>query len=141
MDSITITISDADAVQGWLYEAATREVDVVELLTENLTSQGQQLISVYGLDIIPGAEFVLRFSVDEIRAITEAAETDPQIAGLLQLVKITANISLRDPRLAPGFQYLVAQGIIAETRIAELTQRPERAVQQRRGPRRPQFPQ
>ena len=128
MNSITITLPDR-AYDG-LVEAGNRNGLTAEAIAaELLTNQGNSYAELFRLSVITSAAFMARFTPAEYTAIMSAAETNAEVAGLIDQLTASPHVSFSDPRVEPGLALLVAEGLLAPERTTELLayDRPEPA--------------
>lgn len=136
ISSLTITISDPRAIDGWV-EAANRNGTTPEAMAaELLAQQGLSYAGLFRIGVITSAAFVARFTPSEYTAIMTAAEQSPEVAALVEQLTASPHVSFSDPRLAPGLEQLAAAGLIAPERVTELQsyERPEPVVGSDGGP-------
>ena len=126
--SITITISDPRAVDGWI-EAANRAGVTPEVIAlDFLNKEGIKYADLFKIAVLTSAAFVERFTAQEFGAIKAAAGVNPQVANLVQKLIERQLVILDDPDLGPALQLLTAAGLLASGRAAEIVawQRVER---------------
>lgn len=82
---------------------------------------GQNFASQYRVGVFPSSDFILRFTNDEIVAIRVLAETDTNVAGMLELLKAEPFVAVDDERLGPALTYLAAILPLSNERVVELT--------------------
>jgi hypothetical protein len=70
----------------------------------------------FGVSIITSSDFVLRFTPTENAAIT--ASTDPNVQGLIALLKSHATVDLQAADTVNGVAYLQATGYLTPERAA-----------------------
>jgi hypothetical protein len=131
LSSLSITITDARLIDGWV-EAANRNGTTPELLAlEFLKHQGASYADLFRIGIITSAAFMARFTPTEYAAIMAAMQESAEIAQLVQQLTESPNVSFDDPRLGPGLEALAAAELIAAERIPELLayDRPEPVTQ------------
>ena len=127
MNSLTITISDIRAIDGWV-EASNRAGMTPEAMAlELLQHQGLRYADLFKIGVVTSGAFVQRFTAAENGAIRAAAEQSPEVASLLKEVVDSPTVVLTDPRIPPGLAMLTAAGLLAEGRAAEIMawERPE----------------
>jgi hypothetical protein len=127
MNSLTITISDLRAIDGWV-EASNRAGMTPEAMAlELLQHQGLRYADLFRIGVLTSAAFVQRFTAAENGAIRAAAEQSPEVASLLKEVVDSPTVVLTDPRIPPGLAMLTAAGLLAQGRAAEIMawERPE----------------
>ena len=121
MDSIAITLTDKKAIDGWISAYNERpEGSVEEMILHAMTQQGKSYASIYAVDIIPTAEFVLRFTPDEFRAAQEAGKTDDIIGKFLSETMAAPYVSMETLDKSPGIARMGILGILSSARKAEL---------------------
>ena len=119
MNSITITLPDR-AYDG-LVEAGNRNGLTAEsIAAELLTNQGNSYAELFRLGVITSAAFMARFTPAEYAAIMSAAETNTEVAGLIDQLTASPHVSFSDPRVEPGLALLVAEELLAPERTTEL---------------------
>jgi hypothetical protein len=120
MGSLTITLTETRAIDGWI-EAANRNGFFTEVfILEFLASQGKSYADLFEVGIITSAAFIRRFTASEYGAILAAAEEFPEVNSLVNELINSPKVVLDDPRLEPGLSLLVNIGLIEVDRIAEL---------------------
>jgi hypothetical protein len=120
LSSLTITLSDARLIDGWV-EAANRNGTTPELLAlEFLKHQGRNYADLNRIGLITSSAFIRRFTAAEYGAILAAAEQSAQVAALIDELTSSPQVALDDPRLEPGLQQLAAAGLISAERIPDL---------------------
>lgn len=114
-------------VDGWVAAANASGVSVEEFVLDYLKMQGKNFAHNYHIGTFPTSAFILRVRPQEYDKIVEAAQSDPNVAGLLAELSKEPHAAIDDPRLGPGLDYLIAIGLIAPERKAELLayERPE----------------
>jgi hypothetical protein len=104
-----------------LVEAGNRNGITAEAIaTELLTSQGNQYADLFRVGVVTSAAFIDRLTIAEFGAIKAAAAVNEAVAGLIRALTDSPNVSLDDPRLAPGLALLASAGLIAPERVPEL---------------------
>jgi hypothetical protein len=117
--NLTITISKRAFLA--LQEAASRNQSTPEALAaEVVQQQGIGYANIYRIGVMTSAAFVRRLANAEYVAILAAAEQNAQVAELVAELLNEPYVALDDPRLAPGLELLVAGGLLAAERVAEL---------------------
>lgn len=127
MNTITITLSDLRAIDGWV-EAANRAGLTPEAMAlESLRHQGIGYADLFRIGVLTSAGFVQRFTPAEYGAIRAAADQSAEVAELVQQLLESPMVTLTDPRIAPGLAMLTAVGLLAEGRAEEIMawERPE----------------
>jgi hypothetical protein len=127
MNSLTVTITDLRAIDGWV-EAANREGMTPEAMTlELLQHHGLRYADLFKIGVLTSAAFVQRFTSAEYGAIRAAAEQSPDVAALITELVKEPTVVLTDPRIPAGLALLTAAGLLAEGRAAEIMawERPE----------------
>jgi hypothetical protein len=118
--SITITISDPRAVDGWI-EAANRAGVTPEVIAlDFLNKEGIKYADLFKIAVLTSAAFVQRFTAAEYGAIRAAAEQSAEVNGLIQQLIDSATVVLSDPRILPALELLTAAGLLAPGRAAEI---------------------
>lgn len=69
---------------------------------------------------IPPVDFMRRFSLPEEAGIRQAAKTDPMVEVLLARLLTVRRVVLDHPETVGGIQYLVARGLLSQTRASEV---------------------
>lgn len=119
-NSLTITLTDTHAIDGWV-EAANRNGSTPELIAAELLNQhGTNYAELFDIGIITSASFMARFTPDEYRTIMMSMGQSQEIAGLVSDLTSTPKIYLNDPRLIFGLQKLVDAGLLNADRIPQL---------------------
>ena len=117
--NLAITISQRAFLA--LQEAASRNQSTPEALaSEVVQQQGINYANIYRIGVMTSAAFVRRIHADEYAAILAAAEQNAQVAELVGQLLDEPYVALDDPRLAPGLELLVAGGLLAPGRVAQL---------------------
>jgi hypothetical protein len=120
MNSLTITISDIRAIDGWV-EAANRAGMTPEAMAlELLQGQGLRYADLFRIGVLTSAAFVQRFTAAEYGAIRAAATQSAEVASLIGELVDSPMVVLTDPRIPPGLAMLTAAGLLAEGRAAEI---------------------
>lgn len=65
-------------------------------------------------------QFLLRFTASERAAFRAAATTDSSVADFQQLAQAAQEIIADDPMTVAGMDYLVAQGLLTQSRADEI---------------------
>lgn len=131
MNTLTITLTDARIIDGWVAAANANGYTPQDLALEFLRQQGKSYADLNKIGIITSAAFIARFTPVEYGAILAAAQPDPdaseddaavssQIQQLLNELFAAPNVILDDPRLKPGLQLLVSAGLLDAGRPAEI---------------------
>lgn len=87
-------------------------------LTPNLPEPAPDTFNITAL------AFLQRFTPGERLAIREAARLNGAIEDFLALVQTARFIELQNPATVAGLNYLVSEGLLADTRAAEILQAP-----------------
>jgi hypothetical protein len=127
MNSITITLTDLRAIDGWV-EASNRAGMTPEAMAlELLQGQGLRYADLFQIGVLTSAAFVQRFTPAEYGAIRAAATQSAEVASLIEELVDSPMVILTDPRIPPGLTMLTAAGLLAEGRAAEIMawERPE----------------
>jgi hypothetical protein len=130
MDIFTATITSHRAIDG-LIAAANKNGESLEAFVNGiLTNEGLTYARLNKIGVITSAAFIRRFTGQEFTAITAAAQTSEQIAGLVSTLEAEPFVDFDDDRLLPSLQILAGAGLIQVSRIAELMayDRPEPAL-------------
>jgi hypothetical protein len=118
--NLNITISDARAIDGWV-EAANRAGVTPEVMAlELLQQQGMRYADLFGIGVLITAAFVRRFTPAEYLAIFTAAAENIHVEKLVTQLIDEPYVSLDDPRLLRGLQFLAAVNLLLPERIAKL---------------------
>lgn len=120
MNTLTITLTSPRLIDGYIKAANGAKVSPAALALEFAEAQGRRYADGFAIGLITSAAFIARFTPPEYGAILAAAETNPQIAGLIAQLTAAPNVALDDPRLAPGLALLVTEGLLAPERVAEV---------------------
>jgi len=120
MNSLTITISDIRAIDGWVEASNRAGVTPEAMALEMLQHQGTRYADLFKIGVLTSAAFVQRFTAAENGAIRAAAEQSPEVASLLKEVVDSPTVVLTDPRIPPGLAMLTAAGLLAQGRAAEI---------------------
>lgn len=131
MDTLTITLTNARLVDGYVQAANGAGMTPEDLALEFLTQQGARYADSFGIGVITSSAFMKRLKPAEYGAILAACEapegaTEEQVAGAAELSglvdELTSNptIKLDDPRVINGLDKLAFVGLIAKSRIPEL---------------------
>ena len=118
--NLTITISDARAIDGWVKAANRAGVTPEAMALELLQQQGIRYADLFGIGVLITAAFVRRFTPAEYSAIFTAAAENIHVAKLVTQLIDEPYVTLDDPRLLRGLQFLAAVNLLLPERIAEL---------------------
>ena len=131
MDTLTITLTNARQIDGYIQAANNAGMSPEALALEFISAQGARYADGFKIGIITGAAFIARFTPAEYGAILTAAETNEAVAGLIAELTASSNVALDAPRLAPGLALLVSEGLLDAARPAEILayERPQVEVQ------------
>jgi hypothetical protein len=120
MNSLTITLTDLRAIDGWV-EASNRAGMTPEAMAaELLQHQGVRYADLFQIGVLTSAAFVQRFTPAEYGAIRAAATQSAEVANLIGELVDSPMVVLTDPRIPPGLAMLTAAGLLAEGRAAEI---------------------
>jgi len=120
INSITITISDLRAIDGWV-EAANRAGMTPEAMAlELLQGQGLRYADLFKIGVLTSAAFVQRFTAAEYGAIRAAAEQSAEVASLIGELVNSQLVLLTDDRIAPALAKFTVDGLLAEGRPVEI---------------------
>ena len=120
MDTLTITLTNARQIDGFITAANGAGMTPEALALEFLSQQGARYADDFRIGVITGAAFIARFTPAEYGAILTAAETNEAVAALVADLKASPNVALDDPRLEPGLALLVSEGLLDAARPAEI---------------------
>lgn len=120
MDTLTITLTNARQIDGFITAANGAGMSPEALALEFISAQGARYANDFKIGIITGAAFIARFTPAEYGAILTAAETNEAVAGLIAELTANPNVALDAPRLAPGLALLVGEGLLDAARPAEI---------------------
>lgn len=117
--TLAITISDK-AFDG-LVEAGNRNSTTADAIaTELLTHQGNSYADLFRIGVVTSAAFMARFSPSEYAAISAAAQTNANVAALVEKLINEPHITLDDPRLLSALELLVSLKLLLPARVTEL---------------------
>ena len=129
MATISINLTDRQ-YDGFVIAANGAQVTPEALLTEFVANQGARYANDFKVGIITGSAFVARFTPQEYGDIFAYAQIPPdpgveddphtQVAELLNMLLAISDVSLDDPRLAPGLNLLVSLGLLDAARPAQI---------------------
>lgn len=127
ISSLTVTLTDQRIVDGWVAAAIRNGTTPEALAREFLDHQGRTYADLNRIGLLTNGAFIRRFTPEEYTAILVAAEESSDLAELIDQLISEPIVVLDDPRLEPGMQQLVAAGLLAPERVAELLayERPE----------------
>jgi hypothetical protein len=133
IDTLAITLTSLRAIDGFIAtlnsenEGSENPRTLEEFVLQHITAMGRGMADSKKIGTISSAEFVLRFTPQEYGGIVAAAQQSPELAALLNELRVNPQANMDDPRLLPGLQMLVAAGLLAAERIPQLTayDRPE----------------
>ena len=120
MDTLTITLTNARQIDGYIQAANNAGMSPEALALEFISAQGARYADGFKIGVITGAAFIARFTPAEYGAILTAAETNEAVAGLIAELTASPNVALDAPRLAPGLALLVSEGLLDAARPAEI---------------------
>ena len=118
MDTLTITLTNARQIDGYITAANGAGMSPEALALEFISRQGARYANDFRIGVITGAAFIARFTPAEYGAILTASETNEAVAGLIAELTASPNVALDDPRLAPGLALLVSEGLLDAARPA-----------------------
>lgn len=127
MDLITITLTNARQIDGYIQAANNAGMTPEALALEFLAQQGARYADDFKIGVLTSAAFIKRLNPEEYAGIVTAAESSSEIAGLVEQFTEQSMIVLDDERLIAGLQQLVEIGLLTQERKAELLlyQRPQ----------------
>jgi hypothetical protein len=120
MNSLTITISDLRAIDGWVEASNRAGVTPEAMALEMLQHQGLRYADLFKIGLLTSAAFVQRFTAAEYGAIRAAATQSAEVASLIGELVDSPMVVLTDPRIDPGLAMLTAAGLLAQGRAAEI---------------------
>lgn len=120
MDTLTITLTNARQIDGFITAANGAGTSPEALALEFISAQGARYADDFKIGVITGAAFIARFTPAEYGAILAASETNEAVAGLIAELTASPNVALDDPRLAPGLALLVSEGLLDAARPAQI---------------------
>jgi hypothetical protein len=118
--SLNVTISDARANDGWVAAANRAGVTPETMALELLQQQGVLYADLFKIGVITTASFVRRLTSNEYVQILAVANQNQHVANLVEQLVNEAYVTLNDPRLLRGLQFLVAINLLLPERVAEL---------------------
>jgi len=102
-----------------LAEAASRNnTTLLALSSEILRNQGLQYASLFQVGVTTSGAIIRRLTPTEYAAIQASA--DPEVLTLADELVSEGHITIDDPRLVAGLTRLVAIGLLAPSRPAEI---------------------
>lgn len=123
--TITVTISDQAHLAGIgaaaVAAGAASSQDYFQQVCE---SAAMSYRDQFAVDRITSSAFVFRFTQTEYVAIKSAAVTDQAIAGFLAELDAAPYVWLAAQQVKAGMDYLVAQGLLTQTRQNEILSYP-----------------
>ena len=127
MNSLTITLTDLRAIDGWVEASNKAGMTPEAMALELLQGQGLRYADLFRIGVLTSAAFVQRFTPAEYGAIRAAAEQVAEVASLIGELVDSPMVVLTDPRIPPGLAMLTAAGLLPEGRAAEIMawERPE----------------
>ena len=120
MNSLTITLTDIRAIDGWVEAANKADITPEAMALELLQGQGLRYADLFRIGVLTSAAFVQRFTPAEYGAIRAAAEQVAEVASAIGELVDSPMVVLTDPRIPPGLAMLTAAGLLAEGRAAEI---------------------
>ena len=128
MDTLSFTLTDHRAIDGVIATVNRQNVgrtaeewDTVEAFWgRQVTALAKGFANSEAVGIITSAAFIQRFTPAEYAGIVAAAETNAAIAELVSTLVGSAQVYLDDPRIEPGLQLLVSEGLLDADRPAEI---------------------
>jgi hypothetical protein len=120
MDTLTATVTSHRAIDGLIAAANNNSESLEAFVNGILTDEGLKYARLNKIGVITSAAFIRRFTVHEYTAITAAAQTSQEIAGLVSTLEAEPFVDFDDDRLLPSLQILAGVGLIQFSRIAEL---------------------
>ena len=120
MNTLTVTLTNPRQIDGFIEAANRAGMSPEALALEFLSQQGQRYATDFRIGVITSAAFIAHFTPAEYGAILAAAESNANVAALIQQLTESPNVAFDDPRLAPGLALLVSEGLIEADRVAAL---------------------
>ena len=149
MDTLTITITNIRAIDGFIVEANRSEKSLEEYAAHLMETQGIRSADDNRIGVITSALFIKGFTASEYSGILAACETVPvpvpvdpnnpteeettaitqaittntiaaNVSSLVDQLTESPNIALDEPRLRPGLTLLVSIGLLNSNRIDTL---------------------
>jgi hypothetical protein len=108
MESITIQLSQR-AYDGFVAAGNSNNRTAEDLVGEFVENQGIAYANILEVGRITPATFIRRLTVPEFTAITQAADIDLVIRGLVQTLISRPFIDLTDPALEQGLRIIAAR--------------------------------
>lgn len=127
MHTLTVTLANPRQIDGFITAANNAGMTPEALALEFLAQQGARYADGFKIGVLTSAGFIKRLSPEEYAGIVTAAESNLEIAGLVEQFTEQPMIALDDERLIAGLQQLVEIGLLTQERKAELLlyQRPQ----------------
>jgi hypothetical protein len=120
MNSITITLTDLRAIDGWIEAANKADMTPEAMALELLQHQGLRYADLFRIGVLTSAAFVQRFTAAEYGDIRAAAEQVAEVASAIGELLEEPFVVLTDPRIAPRLAMFTAAGLLAQGRAEEL---------------------
>ncbi len=120
MNSLTITLADIRAIDGWVEAANKAGITPEAMALELLQHQGLRYADLFKIGILTSAAFVQRFTATEYGDIRAAAEQVAEVASAIGELLEEPFVVLTDPRIAPRLAMFTATGLLAQGRAEEL---------------------
>lgn len=119
MPDITATIPQR-AYDG-LAEAAQRNgLALTDLAADILRQQGFSYANLFGIGVLTSGMVISRLTPEEYASILQASQSDADVKALIDELVSEGHIAADDERLANGFARVVAAGLLAPNRPAEI---------------------
>lgn len=96
-------------------------VDVNEYVQTMFEKVANSWADKTGVDKIPVAAFIRRFTSAEFDAIIETCKTDENVAAILAKIDAVSNVRLGSPDMVQAMAYLVMVGLVTQERSDEIT--------------------
>lgn len=131
MEELTIKLKGSREIAGFIEAANRSDTTPENLCMEYLYSLGKKYADTYRIGIITTSSFISRFAPIEYASIMEASvikeDFSPKkkiesekIQSLINQITSLPTISLDDPRIRPGLEYLVDIGLLSKNRVEEI---------------------
>jgi hypothetical protein len=116
---LTITLPQR-AYDGLVEAGIRNNLTTAELASQILQQSAYNYADLFRIGVLTSAAFVARFTPAEFGSILATAQENPSVGQLVTELTSSAYVALDDPRLEPGLQMLVEEGLLTAERVPEI---------------------